>query len=133
MNLGEPGKYQFSVRTMMLVIAGASFLLASLAWVMRDRQQQRQALLLALQAREVALRSVILEEQRRSSMAIGRFENAAAKASSSGEHDLSANSGLESIKRLERENADLRRQISLLGREIDRLKSPTRPHDTPAQ
>lgn len=133
MKLENRDKYQFSVRTMMLIIAAVSFLLAPLVWVMRERQQQRQALMRALQAREVALRSVVLEEQRRSSLAIGRFKNMAARTSLILDRDPTANSGPESIQRLERENADLRRQVSLLSREVDRLKSRTRPSDAPMQ
>ncbi|MGO9598890.1 MAG: hypothetical protein ACLP7Q_12950 [Isosphaeraceae bacterium] len=133
MKLEERGKHQFSVRTMMLAIAVVSILLAPFAWVMRERQQQRQVLMRALQAREVALRSVVLEEQRRSSLTISRCENTTAGTSWSLDRDPSAGSGPESIKRLERENADLRRQVSLLSREVDRLKSQTRPSDTPVQ
>ena len=133
MNPGERGKYQFSMRTMMLVIAAVSTLLAPFAWVMRERQQQRQALMRALQAREVALRSVVLEEQRRSSLAIGRSESTTAGTSWNLNRNPSAHSGPESIERLERENADLRRQVSLLNREVDRLKSRTRLSDIPAQ
>jgi hypothetical protein len=133
MNPRQRGKYQFSLGTMLLAIVAMSFLLASLAWVRRERQQQRQALMLALQAREVALRSVVLEEQRRSSQALGRRENIAASACPSVGRDQLGNVGLESIERLERENANLRQQILLLSREIDRLKHRTRPNDVPMQ
>ena len=133
MKLENRDKYQFSVRTMMLIIAAVSFLLAPLVWVMRERQQQRQTLMLALQAREVALRSVVLEEQRRSTLGIGRFKNMAARTSLILDGDPTGNSGPETIRRLERENADLRRQVSLLSHEVDRPKSRTRPSDTPVQ
>jgi type II secretory pathway pseudopilin PulG len=133
MKQGERGKYQFSVRTMMFTIAAVSALLAPFAWMMRDRQQQRQVLMRALQAREVALRSVVLEEQRRSSLAISRRDNSTAETSRSLDHDPSARLGLESLQRLERENADLRRQVSLLNREVDRLKSQASSSNTPVQ
>lgn len=131
MELKERSKYQFSMRTMMLAIATVSALLAPFAWMMRDRQQQRQILMRALQAREVALRSVVLEEQRRGSLAISRRENATAGTSWRLDRNPSAPGGLESLKRLERENADLRRQVSLLSREVDRLKSRGSLGNTP--
>lgn len=133
MNRAEHGKHQFSMRTMMLVIAAVSALLASFAWGMRERQEQRQALMRALQAREVALRSVVLEEKRRSSLAVGQCGSTILRTSRSLDRDPSAQNGPELIEQPARENADLRRQISLLSREVDRLKSRTRPSDIPTR
>ena len=57
-------RFQFSLRTLLLVTAAIALLLVPVAWITRERMQMMRAQEAVLQAREVALRSVVREGQR---------------------------------------------------------------------
>jgi uncharacterized protein HemX len=101
MNLvGSP--FQFSVRTLLLVTAAIALLLVPVVWVSRERMQMMRAQDAILQAREVALRSVVRERQR-----------------------LPRQS--QTMEQLHSENEDLKQQVEQLRRQVEQLKSPSRP------
>ena len=91
-------RFQFSLRTLLLATLAVALLLVPLAWVSRERQKMLAARDAMLQARELAVRSVVLEGQRR------RDETGA-------------------VQRLERENADLRQELTRLRRELEALRN----------
>jgi cell division protein FtsB len=101
-------RFQFSVRTLLLLTAAIALLLVPVAWVTRERLQMMRAQEALLQAREVALRSVVREGQR-----------------------LPRQS--QTMEQLRRENADLKQQVEQLRREVAQLKSPARRTDTVGQ
>jgi predicted RNase H-like nuclease (RuvC/YqgF family) len=92
----------------MLVTAAIALLLVPVAWVTRERLQMMRAQEALLQAREVALRSIVREGQRLPSQS-------------------------ETMEQLRRENADLKQQVEQLRREVEQLKSPARRTDTAGQ
>jgi hypothetical protein len=57
-------RFQFSLRSLLLVTAAIALLLVPVAWVARERMQRMRVQEALLQAREVALRSVVREGQR---------------------------------------------------------------------
>jgi predicted RNase H-like nuclease (RuvC/YqgF family) len=101
-------RFQFSLRTLLLLTAAIALLLVPVAWVTRERMQMMRAQRAVLQAREVALRSVIREGQR-----------------------LPRQS--QTLEQLRRENADLKQQVEHLRREVEQLKSSARRTDTVGQ
>jgi hypothetical protein len=58
-------RFQFSMRTLLLATAAVALLLVPVAWVARERQEMMRARQAILQAREVALRSVVREQEKR--------------------------------------------------------------------
>jgi hypothetical protein len=98
-------RIRFSVRTLLLVTAAIALLLVPVVWVTRERMQMMRAQEAILQAREVALRSVV--RQREQSSLKSQF-----------------------MEQLERENADLKQQVEQLRRQVEQLKSPSRRSDT---
>ena len=64
MDEAKRGGLQFSVRMFLLVTAAVALLLVPVAWVAREGQQLMRAQQEILLAREVALRSVVREQQR---------------------------------------------------------------------
>jgi hypothetical protein len=105
----ERNRYQFSVRTLLLLTLVSALLLVPVAWVTRERRQMMLAQEAMLRAREMALRSAVLEEKRRADQ---RAAQVAADACSS------------TVDRLERENASLKQQVNALHRELKQLKDP---------
>ena len=101
-------RFQFSVRTLLAVTAAIALLLVPVVWVTRERMQMMRAQEAILQAREVALRSVVREGQR-----LPRQSQA--------------------VEQLRRENADLKQQVEQLRREVEQLKSTARRTDTVGQ
>ncbi len=95
-------RFQFSVRRFMLVTAAIACFLVPVAWVARERQQQMRVREAILQAREVALRSVVLESQR------SRVERA-------------------DVERLQLENTDLKKQVEELRRQVENFRGSTTP------
>jgi hypothetical protein len=116
------GRYQFSVRTLLLFTGVLALLLVPVAWVARERKQMLRAQDVLLQAREVALRSAVLEERRRSEV-ISNQKNA-----SSGRHAIqpSVATPMEphsTLDRLQRENDALRIKVEALCRQVEALKA----------
>lgn len=117
-------RYQFSVRSLLVVTAILALLLVPVVWVTRERQQM-------LRARNEALRAVILAERYRLEKArqaaiptnLGPAEGRGDEPRSSAQ-PAGASAWIE---RLERENAELKDTIEQLRREVERLKA--RPHD----
>ena len=59
------GKWQFTLRSLLLVTAAVALLMVPVAWVARERRQLLMTQQEILLARQVALESVVREEQRR--------------------------------------------------------------------
>ena len=103
-------RYQFSIRTLLLVTVAVALLLVPVAWVTRERLQMVEAQREILYAREVALRSVVREQAlRQRALASVSLQPASAEANA-----------LESLKR---ENADLKQQVKELRRELSLLRT----------
>jgi hypothetical protein len=100
MTTGPAGRrwYQFSLRRLLLVTPMFALVLVPLAWVTRERQQ-------LLQARDEAVRAVILAERYRSAL---KQREAAVPAE---------------IERLRRENAELKASVERLRRQVERLEA----------
>jgi type II secretory pathway pseudopilin PulG len=135
----HPGlRFQYSLRTLFVVTAIVALLLVPVAWVARQRQQM-------LEAREAALRAVILAERDRTLAVQARY-HAALRAQSNGsalpdaleaaepnpddpssgnapQHKKAANTPPPTVEQLLRKNAELKKTVENLEREIDRLKS----------
>jgi uncharacterized protein HemX len=114
MNEMERTRFQYSLRTLLLMMLALAFLLVPVAWVGRERQQMIQARSAILEAREAALRSVVLEEQRR----LNQQRNPAFEKDSI------------ALQRLERENTSLRQQVIELRREVEQLRNSAKSPGT---
>ena len=133
MDEAKRGGLQFSVRTLLLVTAVVALLLVPVAWVTRERRQLVRAQQEILLAREVALRSVVREEQRRLSKAPSPPEDVAPQVSSSPDRNPPLAAKLSAIERLRHENADLRQRLEQLRREVEKLKNPAKPTGKPGR
>jgi len=134
---GRPGfRFQYSLRTLFVVTAIAALLLVPVAWVARERQQM-------LEAREAALRAVILAERDRAVAVEARYRDVinaqtgsvlstAVSSSSAGGGDPSEAIARKAekaptirpdvVEQLVRENSELKKKVEQLHREIERLK-----------
>jgi hypothetical protein len=117
----------------MLGIFGLALLLAPLVWFTQARQRLLSAeLQAALAAREIALRSVVREEQRRQAEAVSaaqatvRNEPAAAHGDSPSAVEVTP-----TVERLRRENADLRQQLQQLRHDVEAFKNSPQPAPAP--
>jgi hypothetical protein len=133
-------RFQYSLRTLFIVTAVFALLLVPVAWVTRERQRM-------LEAREAALRAVVLAERDRARAmadAVAAARDAARSASGSsatspvaGLGDATGGKPVASVaeqtaraaleppetrEQLLRENSDLKKTIERLKREIERLK-----------
>jgi hypothetical protein len=97
-------RFQFSVRRFMLVTVVIACALVPVAWVARERRAEMRAREAILEARELALRSVVREGQR------NRIEPA-------------------DVERLQLENADLKKTVEELRRQVDQLRGSKTPGD----
>jgi hypothetical protein len=116
-------RYQYSMRSLLVVTAMLALLLVPVVWVSRERQQM-------LRAREEALRAVILAERYRSElkdhMAAVPAELRPAQGSGDAARKPSAPPDASAlIERLLRENAELKDTVELLRREVGLLKAAT--------
>lgn len=130
-----PRRLQFSVGSLLAVTGALAFLLVPVAWVARERQQMLRARDRMLQAREVALHSVVLatehntklrsEIELRQANSPPTLERASGSALIAPDSNLkrTVDFGTELVERLRRENSDLRNEVALLRREVERLKS----------
>jgi cell division protein FtsB len=117
-------RFQFSIRSLLVVTGLLALLLTPVAWMVRQRELMRQA-------REDALRAVMLERQYRAEQqkryvdglaAIDRSETRLAP-----QRTPSASSGTAAdLEQLRRENAELRNTVEALEREIRRMKEQVR-------
>jgi len=133
MDEAKRGRLQFSVRTFLLVTAAVALLLVPVAWVTRERQQLVRAQQEILLAREVALRSVVREQQRRRGKAASPPEAVAPQFSMIPDRNLPLAEKLPAIEQLRHENADLRQQLEQLRREVETLKNPSQPTSKPGR
>ena len=133
MGEAKRGRLQFSVRTLLLVTAAVALLLVPVAWVAHERQQMMRAQQEILLAREVALRSLVREQQRLLSKAVSPPEDVAPQVSSSPDRNLPLAEKLPAIEQLRHENADLRQQLEQLRREVETLKNPAKPTSKPGR
>jgi hypothetical protein len=131
MDEAKRGGFQFSVRTLLLVTAAVALLLVPVAWVTRERQQLMRAQQEILVAREVAMRSLVREEERRRGESESPPENASPRASPNRDRDLPLEEKAPAMERVQRENADLRRQVEQLRREVQQLRNSGNPRGKP--
>ncbi len=129
-------RFQYSVRTLFVVTALVALLLVPVAWVARERQRM-------LEAREAALRAVILAERDRAMAVEARYKAAvdaqtglalspAAGLSGQRGEILPGNIARQAenapttrpavVEQLMRENSELKKTVEQLHREIERLK-----------
>ncbi len=116
-----------------MMIVAAAFLLAPLAWVTRERQQQMLLAQAALRAaRDAELRAVLLAQQ--SSQQIAKLDDL--RANDSGVAKPASQNATPQqkpahvddasptrAKELQRENAELKQEVEILRREVERLKA----------
>lgn len=133
MDEAKHGGFQFSTRTLMLVTATLALLLVPVAWVTSERQQMLRLQKDILRAREVALRSVVREEERRRGEPESLPENATPQASPSRDRDLPLEEKAPAMGQLQRENADLRRQLEQISREVKQLRNLAKPQGKPGR
>lgn len=105
MATADQTRFRYSIRTLLLATAVCALLLTPVAWVARERRAMLAAREAMLNARQVALQSIVREEKRR--------------------RDDAAASGTVSLDELRRENASLKREVESLRREMQKLKGPT--------
>lgn len=119
MELAGRGRFQFSVRSLLLLTAVLAAALAPVVWVTRERQKM-------LRAREEAIRSVLLAERHRA--------ESRAKSGHKGLTDSGSDAQIEStevpdvppeilIEHLRRENDELKDTVDSLREEVKRLRA----------
>jgi hypothetical protein len=129
-------RFQYSLRMLFALTTVVALLLVPVVWVARERQQ-------VLLAREAALRAVVLAERDRAAMvqaqlraavraqtgsALSPAENGGVSGEKSSknfarEAERTAGTPSAEVEQLMRENAELKKTVEELHREIDRLKA----------
>ncbi len=114
-------RFQFSLRSLLIVTGILALLLVPVAWMARQREQ-------VLRAHEAALRAVALELDYRAKLekqqsASGRVIDRSGPSGSPRSISPAPLNATDHIERLERENAELRDTVEVLRREIERLKA----------
>jgi len=118
---------QFSLRSLVLLIAIFGFLLVPVAWVAHERRRMLNAQEALLQAREIAIRSVVLEERRRlEAMARSQLPDQRVSTSSATAL-LPTIPEPNALDRLHRENTALRREVETLRRQLAALQNLHQP------
>jgi cell division protein FtsB len=112
-------RFQFSLRSILIVTAITAVLLVPVAWVTRERQQMIRARAEVLQAREEAVRAVVLAERATRIPVIANPTKTRIDSRQSAKTDVHA----AIILRLQRENAELKTEVETLRREVERLKT----------
>lgn len=133
MDEAKRGRLQFTVRSLLLVTAAVAVLLVPVTWVTRERQQMLRAQREILLAREVALRSIVHEQDRLLGKAGSPPKVVAPRISSSPERNLPLADKPPAIEKLQHENADLRQQLEQLRREMETLRNPEAPTGKPGR
>lgn len=116
------GRFQFSVRSLLLVTAVLAFSLAPVVWVTRERQRM-------LRAREEAIRSVILAERRRVELRAKRAPGGATAEEVATQGDTTEIPSVAPeilIEHLRRENDELKDTVDSLRDEVKRLRAANR-------
>ena len=130
MNVITRNRFQFSLRTLLLLTLAVALLLVPVAWVSRERMQMIRARNAILEAREAALRSVVLEEQRRREAMAARAEAVGPEKPENTWRTPAEIEETRTVQHLERENARLRRQVNDLRRELERVRNSWNPLGT---
>jgi cell division protein FtsB len=112
-------RFQFSLRSILIVTALTAILLVPVAWVTRERQQMIQARQEVLRARQEAIHAVVLAERAAYREASALTTKTMSDSWQSAKTDQPA--GL--VERLQRENAELKAQVEALRREVELLKA----------
>jgi hypothetical protein len=116
------GRFQFSVRSLLLVTAALAFSLAPVVWVTRERQRM-------LRAREEAIRSVLLAERRRTELRAKRSPGGATVEDVDSQRDTTEVPSVPPeilIEHLRRENDELKDTVDSLRAEVQRLRAANR-------
>jgi hypothetical protein len=117
-----PGRFQFSMRSLLITTAVLAFSLAPVVWVTRERRHM-------LRAREEAIRSVILAERRRVELRAKGGTNSAS-TDEFGPDVNNASIPVVSpeilIEHLRRENDELKDTVDSLRHEVERLRAANR-------
>ncbi len=128
MELSSTRRFQFSIRSLLVVTAVLALALVPVAWVMREREQMRRMQISMHRAREEAIRAVLLAEQRRVEM----LAKGGPKSAASDELDPSVNAPKVPqvtpeilIEHLRRENNELKDTVDSLRLEVQRLRAAT--------
>ena len=115
-------RFQFSVRSLLLVTAVLAFSLAPVVWVTRERQRM-------LRAREEAIRSVLLAERRRTELRAKRAPGGATVQEFDVPGDAMEVPSVPPeilIEHLRRENDELKDTVDSLRAEVQRLRAANR-------
>jgi hypothetical protein len=130
--IGQPAsrrRFQFSMRTLLIVVAMLALLLMPAAWVLREQQvamvaeeRLRQAQAVAERERNRAAMALAQQQFNRNSVARGLQEPVLDK----GDPGLDRGKA-DSIEELRRENARLRAQVEALRGELERLRASKGP------
>jgi hypothetical protein len=123
-------RFQFSIRSLLLMTALLALALVPVAWVMRERQQMLRTQVSMHRAREEAIRSVLLAERRRVELL------AKGSSPSAGTHAVSPDIDSTKvppvppeilIEHLRRENNELKDTVDSLRLEVKRLRGASGP------
>jgi hypothetical protein len=126
MTFGSSRQIQFSLRSLLMVIAVAAFVLAPVVWIARQRQEFRRLQAVVLEAREAALRSVVMAERaarQSAELRASGLVNAVATEARSKNTQEAKHLPTVDAEQLRRENSELKETIERLRREVDRLKA----------
>jgi hypothetical protein len=121
-------RFQFTLRSLMILTAAVAILITPVAWVVRVRQRM-------IQAREDALRAMVLEQYYRSHRPAELPAAPAELASKEARGGpapptpppAAPAQAAALIERLRRENAELKATIERLRRQVERLQAAQRP------
>ncbi len=116
-------RFQFSVRSLLVMTAVLALSLAPVVWVTRERRQM-------LRAREEAIRSVLLAERRRVELRAKGGPKSASTDEFGPDTDTTAVPSVSPevlIEHLRRENDELKDTVDSLRQEVQRLRAAN-PH-----
>jgi uncharacterized iron-regulated membrane protein len=113
-------RFQFSLRSLLVLTGVLALLLTPLAWMLRQAEQLRRA-------REEAIHSMVLEQryraeqQKRKSAEVTAIDRGGSSEAPQVTTPNSPDAAVQ-IDRVERENAELRKTVEILRREIQKRK-----------
>jgi hypothetical protein len=113
------GRFQFSVRSLLLMTAVLAVSLAPVVWVTRERQKM-------LRAREEAIRSVLLAERHRAELRAKTSQKGLTNGEAASEIDTTEVPTVSPdvlIEHLRRENDELKDTVDSLRQEVQRLRA----------
>jgi hypothetical protein len=122
MALVGPNRFQFSVRSLLIMTAVLAISLAPVVWVTRERRQM-------LRAREEAIRSVLLAERRLVELRAKGGPNRARADEFGPDRDTTEVPSVSPevlIEHLRRENDELKDTVDSLRQDVQRLRAANR-------